>query len=386
MLIFVSTQNSSAMPNAKTIPDSQALHLLKTTPNSITIAWDDQGGTSALEDDTRIYQVGITEEENPADPWHIVQEKQGLRRYTFDDLKEDTSYGIFVKAYDETGLVCQYPVYRGCLTVRTLAPDTQAPTADIRGLNVLESSKDRIIISWNPATDDRTAAENILYKVYIKESNNPSDPVRLAREEKGITTHTFTGLKDKTKYTFYVLAYDEAGNMLRYPLDNGSMTAVTDSANPKVVFMKLDEILCDGSSGQKSTFLKATLGSGFKRNYFELSFEFYPLSTDQDSSSHDNILTLDSSYRALSLFMKKGAIYARINNGKNEVAMGIGFKPNRWQSFWLTYDNGRLIICGGLVERQIGSLTGNVNDISSVNSSNAHSFHGYLRNVIVKSK
>ncbi len=373
------------MSNAKTIPDSQALQLLETSLNSITVAWSGQAGTSA-NDDPLIYQVGITEEENPADPWHIVQEKKGICRFTFKNLKEDTSYGIFVKAYDETGLVRQYPVYRGCLTVRTLAPDTQAPTADIRGLNVLESSGDRIIISWHPATDDRTAAENILYKVYIKESNNLSDPARLAREEKGITTHTFTGLKDKTKYTFYVLAYDEAGNMLRYPLDNGSMTAVTDSANPKVVFMKLDEILCGDSAGQKPVFLSGKLGSGFNRKYFELSFEYYPLSTDEDSSCYDNILTLDSSSRALSLVMKKGAIYAKVNNGKSEVSLGFGFKPNRWQSLWMTYDNGLLSICGGLVKRQIGPLTGNVNDISSVNSSNAHSFHGYLRDVIVRSK
>ena len=373
------------MSNAKTIPDSQALQLLETSLNSITVAWSGQAGTSA-NDDPLIYQVGITEEENPADPWHIVQEKKGIRRYTFKDLKEDTSYGIFVKAYDENGLVCQYPVYRGCLTVRTLAPDTQAPTADIRGLNVHESSKDRIIISWHPATDDRTAAENILYKVFIWESGKPSNPLHPVREEKGITTHTFTGLKDKTEYDFYVQAYDEAGNALRYPLDNGCMSAVTDSANPKVVFMKLDEILCDGSSGQKSVSLNGKLGSGFNRNYFELSFEYYPLSTDEDSRSHENILTLDSSYRILSLVMKKGAIYAKVNNGKSEVSLGIGFKPNKWQSLWMTYDNGLLSICGGLVKRQIGPLNGKVNDISSVNASNGCSFHGYLRKVIVKSK
>jgi hypothetical protein len=52
----------------------------------------------------------------------------------------------------------------------------------------------------------------------------------------------------------------------------------------------------------------------------------------------------------------------------------------------MTYDNGLLSICGGLVKRQIGPLNGKVNDISSVNASNGCSFHGYLRKVIVKSK
>ena len=36
-------------------------------------------------------------------------------------------------------------------------------------------------------------------------------------------------MKANTTYAFYVKAYDEAGNKLQYPIDNGSMTAKTEA-------------------------------------------------------------------------------------------------------------------------------------------------------------
>ena len=108
--------------------------------------------------------------------------------------------------------------------------DTQAPSVGDRNLLVTKVTRDSITIEWEKATDNVTAPDKILYKVFLTEENNPTDPWHLIKEATGIQSHTFTGLKPNTAYAFNVKAYDEAGNLLQYPLDNGCMTAKTASA------------------------------------------------------------------------------------------------------------------------------------------------------------
>ena len=223
------------MSKATTIPDSQALNVLETSLNSIIVSWNGWAGATDAADSLN-YQIGITEEENPADPWHIVQEGKEFRRFTFKDLKEDTSYGIFVKAFDETGLVCQYPVYRGCLTVRTKAPDLSVPTVSSNSIRVTAVSYDSISIEWEPATDNDTEQDKIRYKVWLRPYGASSDAWKTVVEKRNLSSFTFTGLNLDTRYDFYVEAFDEAGNVLRYPNLNGFMSADTlaDKAAPTV--------------------------------------------------------------------------------------------------------------------------------------------------------
>jgi hypothetical protein len=223
------------MSKATTIPDSQALNVLETSLNSIIVSWNGWAGATDAADSLN-YQIGITEEENPADPWHIVKEGKEFHRFTFKDLKEDTSYGIFVKAFDETGLVCQYPVYRGCLTVRTKAPDLIVPTVSSNSIRVTAVSYDSISIAWEPATDNDTEQEKIRYKVWLRPHGASSDAWKTVAEKPNLSSFTFTGLNLDTRYDFYVEAFDEAGNVLRYPNLKGFMTAETlaDKAAPTV--------------------------------------------------------------------------------------------------------------------------------------------------------
>ena len=217
-------------------PDSQALTVIQTTLDSIAISWDGWADKT-VDPASVLYQVGITEDENPADPWHIVKEAAKLDRWTFKDLKPGTSYCIFVKAFVGTDLVCEYPVHRGCLTVSTLIPDSVAPKVKSKAVDVTAVTYDSISIAWEPATDNITAQDKIRYRVWLRQSGASNDAWQKKNvEETGISSFTFKGLKLGTKYDFYVEAIDEVGNVLRYP-DSRSYMAVStlaDTAAPTV--------------------------------------------------------------------------------------------------------------------------------------------------------
>ena len=220
------TLEAKADTNAPTVL-SKKLDVVKVTENSISIQWEKAKDDLTLAKEIR-YVVGLTEADNADDPWHIVDEAKDICEFTFKNLKANTKYAFYVMAFDEAGNMTQYPLYNGSMAAKTNAGDTQAPTAENRTITVLEASGNQIIIRWEPATDNVTAAKDIRYQVWFKQSNSPSEPWRLFKEGKNITTCTFTGLKNKTKYAFFVKAFDEAGNVLQYPLDNGCMTATTD--------------------------------------------------------------------------------------------------------------------------------------------------------------
>ena len=366
---------------------NRSLTVTRTTSKTIAIKWE-PASDNVTGKQNIIYKVYCKLSGVPSDPWHQVNEAKGISSYTFKGLKPNTKYAFYVRAFDEAGNFVQYPLNNGCMTATTKPADTEPPTVDIRGITVLEASGNQIIIRWNPATDNETAAKDILYQVYYKRDNDTGDPWHLDKEAKNIITHTITGLKNKTRYALVVKAIDEAGNVLQYPLDNGCMTTVTDSANSKLVIQKAGSVYCDGlySTNSKHNLFE-NMGSKFNRNYFELSFDMYPLATDTDDLKNDNIITIDSSYRIFSLIMQKGLLHAVINNDYfHPIALGTRYAANKWQHVWVVYDNGTLKL-NGVVTRQVGKLSEKGNNcISNMNYSNAHAFKGYIRNLVVKAK
>ena len=214
------------MPNSTNQPQvpSGMISVTRITGNSISINWEPATDANP---DPILYKVGLTEEENVFDPWHIVKEGKEFYTYTFTDLKPELSYAFFVKAYDGDELIRQYPLFNGCMTAKTTAPDKEEPTVSNKKVTVTATTRDSISIKWEAATDNVTAKADIRYQVWFKLSDTPSDPWHLVRVAKGITTHTFKGLKEGTNYSFFVRAFDEAGNQLQYPLPNGCMTART---------------------------------------------------------------------------------------------------------------------------------------------------------------
>ena len=218
------------------------LNVVKVTENSISIQWGKATDDLTLAKEIR-YVVGLTEAENPDDPWHIVAEAKDLCEFTFKNLKGDTLYAFYVMAFDEEGNMTQYPLYNGSMTAKTLAPDAVAPTALSKKIDVVEVTNKTISIKWQKATDDLSRQKEIRYVVGLTEAENPNDPWHIVREEKDICAHTFKGLKNDTNYAFYVMAYDEAGNMTQYPCLDGSMSAKTlepDNKAPMAANKKLE--------------------------------------------------------------------------------------------------------------------------------------------------
>ncbi len=379
--------------SAKTpAPDTEApaapvkkVTVTRTTGKTIAVKWEPATDNVTAAKDIR-YQAWICEANNKDAHWHIDYEAKNISAHTFKGLKPDTLYGIYILALDEVGNKLRYPGEKSVIMPRTKTADTQAPTAENTVLSILEASADKIIIRWNPATDNETAAKDIRYEVYFKQDNT-TDPWRVVKDAKNITTCTFPNLKNRTRYGFFIKAYDESGNVLKYPQE-GYMTAVTDSANSKLVIQKGGTVYCDGIYGSKSTsHLKENLGSKFNRNYFEISFKYYTLATDKDGKQYDTIFTIDSLRRVFCLVMKDELLYATVNNNSSKpISLGFRFKPNKWQSFFITYDNGTLTV-NGLVTRQIGKMNDpGSNIISSMNFGNGHAFKGYIKDLFVRSK
>ena len=197
-----------------------------TTRNSISIQWEPATDNVTQQSKIR-YQVWCKLDNVPTDPWKKVEEKTGLTSYTLKGLKEATTYAFYVRAFDEAGNFLQYPLDNGCMTAKTASSDSVAPTVKNRSIKVTATTRNSISIQWEPATDNVTQQSKIRYQVWCKMSNVPSDPWKKVEEKQGISSYTFTSLKQATEYSFFVDAFDEAGNTLSYPLDNGCMTAKT---------------------------------------------------------------------------------------------------------------------------------------------------------------
>lgn len=376
---------SGADKTAPTV-SSRAFKVTRITSRSFAASW-----TPARDDVTEakdiLYKVFLTMAEDPTDPWRQVGEGKGITSFTFSGLKSNTMYAFYVKAFDKAGNSLQYPVDNGCMTARTNRADTQAPTVDVRAISVLQASKGKLILQWNRASDNLTAASDIKYEVYLKESGNIAQDWKVVKEGQDITRCTITGLKDGVRYAFFIKAYDEDGNVLKYPMDNGCATVLMESDGPRLVYYMQDSFYCNGeyggSSGQNT--LKVNLGSGFNRNYFEINLDFYALKTDKDGEKYDTIFTLDSSRRAMGLVMKDGALQVTLQNGTKGLDPKQWFTAKKWQHLMITYDNGYINFNGSRFK--IGELVAPGNNIlSSTNPSNGHAFKGYFKDIVIRTK
>ena len=209
---------------APTVQNSQ-IRVVDTTNHSISIRWDE-----ATDDTTRWsdieYLVGIRKSCS-MDTWHIDRKGKGFNTHTFQNLKPGLSYEIFIKAYDKAGNLLQYPSPDAYLTVHTKEGDNQAPTAPSKYLTVMDVTETSIAIEWEPAKDNVTQEKDIRYVVALTKADDKEDPWRIVHQGTGLRKYTFKDLKPGTRYSFFVMAFDEAGNMIQYPGLDRSVTVET---------------------------------------------------------------------------------------------------------------------------------------------------------------
>jgi chitodextrinase len=122
----------------------------------------------------------------------------GATTYKVTGLSANTSYSFTVKAKDAAGNIS---TASNKLTVRTIAVDTQAPTAPTNLISPVKTST-TVSLSWVAATDNVGVSGYDIYRGTTKVGTTT-----------GLTTYTATGLVANTSYSFTVKAKDAAGNV-----------------------------------------------------------------------------------------------------------------------------------------------------------------------------
>jgi chitodextrinase len=125
--------------------------------------------------------------------------------YTDTGLTDGTSYSYYVDAHDTSGYVST-----PSSTVSATPLDTSPPTAP-SNLTATTGSQ-QVSLSWDASTDNVSVAGYYIYRSGAQVGQTAG------------TSYTDTGLTDGTSYSYYVEAYDEAGNV--------SVASNTVSATP----------------------------------------------------------------------------------------------------------------------------------------------------------
>ena len=172
--------------------------------NLIALTWHPAKDDNTAPGDIR-YQVARTDESGN---WMEPQVVQGDTVFTFTDLKARSTYHFRIEALDKAGNSCAYEE----LSMGTT--DTTPPYVDDKTVTASDITQDSFTLTWNPATDNATPHERILYRVYLKDEF--SRAYDLLTSGFGITSCSATGLDPGENYMFYLEAYDESGNMLEY--------------------------------------------------------------------------------------------------------------------------------------------------------------------------
>ncbi len=201
------------------------LRVSDVTNRSITIEWY-KATDNATDRSDIVYLVGISEA-GSNQMWHIDREGKDFCVHTFQGLKPDTAYSCLLYTYDKAGNVLQYPGPDAYLTAATKSGDNQAPTVLSKHLTVRDVTETTIAIEWERAKDNLTQDKDIRYVVALTEADNQEDSWHIVREGTDFNEFTFKMLKPDTRYSFFVMAIDEAGNMIQYPGLDRSVTVKT---------------------------------------------------------------------------------------------------------------------------------------------------------------
>lgn len=177
------TITGSGTPADTTAPSATVVSASGTTTTTTNLSWNaslDNVGVAGY----KVYQNGVLKTTTTA------------TTLTVSGLSASTMYSFYVTAYDAIG---NTSAASNSVNVTTLTPaDTTAPNATV--VSVSGTTTTNTNLSWNVSSDNVGVAG---YKVY---QNGVLKTITTA------TTLAVTGLTASTVYSFYVMAYDAAGN------------------------------------------------------------------------------------------------------------------------------------------------------------------------------
>ena len=224
-------------------------------PDSITLSWKEveNAGPDVY------YQVYYKDNGNPDNPWDL-EDAEAPGKHTIANLKTGQEFAIFVRAFNDDGLICSYPVDDEYLLAKTGTVDEEVPPAEdipiieepegiyvedpvievkdtqapkVTGLSrrITDRQLDSLTIAWNKAEDNDTPQDELRYDVLLEPYAGGSEP-KLFSDVKGYS-FTFKDLKPETDYRMTVFAYDRSGNPCQYtPLVATTLKPVADLPRP----------------------------------------------------------------------------------------------------------------------------------------------------------
>ena len=163
------------------------LHITSTTSTSVTLAWNPSTDNSG----SFSYRVHLV---SPS-----MDKVANQNSFTWTSLSPNTTYSFYVYAVDKAG---NRSANSNTVTVTTSAPNT-APTTPTN-LHVTAMTPTSVSLAWDPSTDN---SGSVTYRVEMISTVSSSYTMETTQ-----TNITFTSLYTKTTYSFYVYAFDSAGN------------------------------------------------------------------------------------------------------------------------------------------------------------------------------
>lgn len=212
----VNTANFSITAPDTENPTAPTLSANNTTSTKTTLSWTGATDNVAVAS-YDIYKDGTLVANSTTSP------------YTVTGLSASTSYVFTVKAKDASNNIS---VSSNAVTVTTLAPDTEAPTAP--SLSASGTTNVSTTLTFTGATDNIGVTAYEIYKDGALIANLNNSP------------YTVTGLSASTTYIFTVKAKDDAGNVS--PLSNA--VSVTTLAAPAATELYISEYY-EGTSNNK---------------------------------------------------------------------------------------------------------------------------------------
>ena len=201
----------------------RTLQILRVTGDGFTVAWmkATDNFTEANKILYRLFVKEVTSQKKTQ--WQPVKEAEDISSCVLTGLKSGTRYDVYVLAIDEDGNEFRYPG-DGDAVATVVTKDTEAPKTDNSLTAIVDTTS--ITLKWNPATDNATPANKILYEVFLLNGSSQTSVKKLV----GKTSTTIEELLPYHKYSFTVKAYDEANNAHPY---NTITVRTKDTEAPK---------------------------------------------------------------------------------------------------------------------------------------------------------
>lgn len=196
-------------------PTTGVIGTSNVTYNSITLNW-----AAASDNMTSIDKLRYTllYKEKGASEWIEKELGVNVTTYRLEGLKEKTTYWLTVKVCDEEKNCAYYKKLDDPLSVDVPeAPDTQVPHAGV--LNVDKVSDSSILVRWTKATDDKTPAEALVYRVAWKAKEETEWHYSVEGEEpwqENLDSYLIEELKADTEYAIELMVMDKAKNKATY--------------------------------------------------------------------------------------------------------------------------------------------------------------------------